>query len=368
MKRLTAFQVENAKPGATRREISDGSSGLYLVVQPSGHRSWAVRFRIDGQTRKLTLPAGLSLAEARVQAAAARKAAEAGADPTEAKKEAEAKRELAVATTLRAVADIYLAKITKTLRTADQIAATLRRLVYPVLGAMPIAAVKRKHVSELFDRIEAENGSVMADRTASYLSQVFKFQERRDHEFVSPMIFGMRGNSAKVRTRILSDTELRAIWNTGDQITRFLLVTAARRGEAGGLAWSELDAGDWILPAERKKRGLPLVRPLSAVALAIIEARPHEGDFVFFGGDPDKPFRSWVRHKKRIDAASGVTGWCWHDLRRTSRTIMAKAGVPHEHAEQCLGHITGSAVSRVYNRYDFHAEKKHAYEVLASAI
>ena len=47
-KRLTALSVENAKPGPLRREISDGGSGLYLIVQPSGHKSWAVRSRCLG--------------------------------------------------------------------------------------------------------------------------------------------------------------------------------------------------------------------------------------------------------------------------------------------------------------------------------
>ena len=54
-KRLTALSVENAKPGTARREISDGGSGLYLIVQTSGHRSWAVRGRVNGVTRKVTL-------------------------------------------------------------------------------------------------------------------------------------------------------------------------------------------------------------------------------------------------------------------------------------------------------------------------
>ena len=54
-RKLTAVSIANARPGAARREISDGGSGLYLVLQPSGKRSWAVRYRIAGKPRKLTL-------------------------------------------------------------------------------------------------------------------------------------------------------------------------------------------------------------------------------------------------------------------------------------------------------------------------
>src|SRR5215471_8580776 len=118
---LTAKSVENAKPGSARREISDGGSGLYLVVQPSGHKSWAVRFRVNGIPRKLTLPAGLTLAEAREQAASAAKEAQRGNDPTKTKKAAKQAREIAKANTFAAVALLYLnSDRTKRLRSFHQ--------------------------------------------------------------------------------------------------------------------------------------------------------------------------------------------------------------------------------------------------------
>ena len=56
MTKLTTRLVETAKPGANRREIPDALlPGLYLVVQPSGAKSWAVRYRHVGRPRKHTL-------------------------------------------------------------------------------------------------------------------------------------------------------------------------------------------------------------------------------------------------------------------------------------------------------------------------
>ena len=81
---LTARAVEAARPQATRQEIPDGAlPGLYLVVQPSGARSWAVRYRHAGKPRKATLGAfpALTLADARDAARAALRAAAEGADP-----------------------------------------------------------------------------------------------------------------------------------------------------------------------------------------------------------------------------------------------------------------------------------------------
>jgi Arm DNA-binding domain len=66
MARLTALTIQNLRPTSRRREIPDGN-GLYAVVQPSGRKSFDVRYRYDGKTHKLTLPRGLTLAEARVK-------------------------------------------------------------------------------------------------------------------------------------------------------------------------------------------------------------------------------------------------------------------------------------------------------------
>jgi integrase len=76
---------------------------------------------------------------------------------------------------------------------------------------------------------------------------------------------------------------------------------------------------------------------------------------------------SFAQLKHKMDEASGVTGWTLHDLRRTARSLMSRAGVPTDHAERCLGHVIGG-VRGVYDRYEFHAEKKRAYEALAAQI
>jgi hypothetical protein len=56
-KQLTAPAVRRLRPAKQRREIPDGGcAGLYLIIQPSGAKSWALRFRRPGgATAKLTL-------------------------------------------------------------------------------------------------------------------------------------------------------------------------------------------------------------------------------------------------------------------------------------------------------------------------
>src|SRR5262249_21859582 len=93
-KQLTAKSVENLKPKNTRQEIPDGGCrGLYLIVQPTGRKAWAVRYRFEGKPRKLTLDSTLTLAEAREHATKALREVERGNDPATLKYDAAAKAE-----------------------------------------------------------------------------------------------------------------------------------------------------------------------------------------------------------------------------------------------------------------------------------
>src|SRR5215471_12502621 len=144
-RKLTAKTIENLRPEPRRREISDGGSGLWLVMQPSGRRSWAVRYRYAGRPTKLTLggwPA-LTLAAARKGAADALHELARGHDPAAARKAAALTAAAARANTVVAVCEEYLKREGSRLRTADQRVSILRRLVYPALGDRPVESIRR---------------------------------------------------------------------------------------------------------------------------------------------------------------------------------------------------------------------------------
>jgi hypothetical protein len=72
---------------------------------------------------------------------------------------------------------------------------------------------------------------------------------------------------------------------------------------------------------------------------------------------PGGGLRGFSKLKTRLDALSGVKAWRWHDLRRTARTGMTRLGVPREHAEAAINHVSGrSALERTYDRHDYAAE------------
>jgi integrase len=372
MAKLTDKRIQNAKPREKRYLIPDNGNGFYAAIQPSGHKSFVTFTRLKGG-KQVKVTHGdyptLSLADARVLHAETVKQAKAGADPRDPKKDAERHRREAAANTFRVVAEDYLTtdKMAKK-RTVDQVRDKLERLVFPVLGDRPVADIKRKDITALLGTIARRNGPVMADRTMSAISGVCKHYRVSDSDYVLPIIPEMKHADAKdrVRQRVLNDDEIKAIWDTGDAFTRFLLLTSARRDEVAAMQWREINGNDWTLPAERNKAKVDLIRPLSKLALD--QLPPHAGDDDYvFGHVPDRPFGSFARLKKRIDAASGVKGWRFHDLRRTAKTRMAKAGVPRLHSEQCLGH-TIKGVEGTYDVHDYYSEKRQAYAMLAAHI
>jgi len=174
----------------------------------------------------------------------------------------------------------------------------------------------------------------------------------------------------QARSRILDDDELRAIWKaTADYpvfgaLLRFILLTATRRYEAGKMRWSELSGDTWIIPAARYKTNLDHVIPLSVMALAVLP--PRNGEFVF-SKNGHQAMGGYERHKQAIDEASGVSGWVIHDLRRTARSLLSRAGVASDHAERCLGHVIGG-VRGVYDRHEYFDEKAKAFEALALQV
>jgi integrase len=76
---------------------------------------------------------------------------------------------------------------------------------------------------------------------------------------------------------------------------------------------------------------------------------------------------NFSRDKEKLDAASGVTSWTVHDLRRTARSLLSRAGVRPDIAERVLGHAVGG-VERVYDRHHYDDEKADALRRLAALI
>jgi integrase len=376
-KRLTDIAISNLKPGPTRREMPDGK-GLYVVVQSSGHKSFCVRYRHKGRPRKLTFPAGITLAAARRLAAEAKEQVEQNLDPAAKKQAAKVAAMEAAENTVAHICAAYLKREGGKLRTSGQRESIFRRLVYPAIGDKPIDSIRRSDIFAMLDKIADRNGARMSDVTLSTLRRVLNWYALRDDNFRSPIVPGMQRQNAKDhrRERILSDDEIRALWATTADNTAFstlirvLLLTGARRNEVAGMKWDEIDAdGVWTLPESRSKTKVEVVRPLSKAALAVLEGMPRiDGCDFIFTSNGITPIASFSDPKAALDAQSRVVGWRLHDLRRTARSLLSRCkGVSVDHAERVLGHSVSDLRAR-YDRHGYVEEMRFAVEALAQMV
>jgi len=189
----------------------------------------------------------------------------------------------------------------------------------------------------------------------------------------------------RARDRVLSDEEMRDLWAALDQakvppcyppFIRALLLTGQRRNEVARSDWREISAGIWTIPATRYKTKLEHVVPLTDAVLALL-GEPKAKGFVFSndgGGHPlagfGKPKAALDRKIDEIRKARGLESmpaWRLHDLRRTARSLMSRAGVSADVAERVLGHVI-AGVRGVYDRHGYEAEKRDALERLAALV
>jgi integrase len=405
-KTLTVQSVERFKPDPNKRlEVPDGLlPGLYFVLQPSGVRSWAVRYRHRGKPRKLTLgpyPV-LDLGTARARGREALQVVALGRDPASEKQETLKAARLAEpgADTIASIVATFLdrhARAKTKANTADDTERLFRLHVLPQWGERCIQDITRRDVIALLDGIVDKGTPITANRTLGAVSKLFNWSLDRAIIETSPCIRITRPSQEKSRDRVLTDDELRLIWKAASrkgwpfgQLIQTLMLTAQRRTEVGDVRWGELkDGGLWTISGSRTKNGAEHDVPLSEPAQAILAsaARIAGSEFVFTTTGV-RPISGYSQAKERLDAlmlqiareeateacqeASAVTlaPWRIHDLRRSAASGMARMGFAVHVIEAVLNHRSGqiSGVAAVYNRHSYLPEKRRALEAWATHV
>jgi integrase len=377
-KSLTVKSIENLRPAEVRREIPDGR-GLYLVVQPSGVKSWAVRYRSGGKPRKLTLgtfPA-ISLADARRKAADALATVARGNDPAAQKRDAAIAAAEKDGDTFAALAQQFIdLHVDRHLRrnTADQ----YRHLLKIAGGAWAdrsVHSIRRRDVVQLLDEI-ARDRPVSANRMLGVLSKFFRWLASRDVTENLPVLGVRRPTAEKSRDRVLSTDEIRRLWGACGQVGRMgdmvklLLLTGQRRGEIGGMRWNEIAGDLWIIPGERTKNKRTHSVPLSLQAARLIEPQARIGEGVFSENSEGRS-GTLSRYKRQIDAVMKPDApWVFHDLRRTCVTHLSEMGFDRDLVELIVNHVSGSrgGVAGTYNRSERMADRRAALQRWADHI
>jgi integrase len=285
----------------------------------------------------------------------------------------------------------YVAR--KGLRSQDEIERILNYYVYPVWERRPFFEIRRLDVNALLDRVVERHGPSQADGVLAVLRSIANWFQTRDENYVSPIVKGMRRDqrkaSERARDRILGDEEIRLVWRaceasgTYGALVRLLLLTAQRLDKVVKMRWDDISSeGVWTIRSEPREKGNAGQIKLPRLALDTIAAQPQidNNPHVFPGSargrrhpsaDRSAPpsFNSFSQRKEELGEKlpADMEPWTLHDLRRTARSLMARAGVADNVAERVLGHAI-AGVQGVYNRHSYASEKADALQRLANLV
>ena len=398
VKAFTPKGIEAMKPDpAKRREFPDPAlSGLYLVVQPSGAKGWALRYRWANKPKKLTLGKWpiMGLADARGAASEAIAKVEAGADPGAEKKKAKAVRieaQLSERDTIKTLVEQYAKRHLASLKSGAVVKRELERHVVTVWGDRDIHDIAKRDVIDLLDGIADSGRVVSANRVRSYLGTFFNWAVDRDIIATSPAQGVKPVAKEKSRDRVLMDDEIRLFWRACDDLGfpwgplgQTLLLTGQRLGEVAGMTDAEISGDTWHMAPARTKNGRAHAVPLSEAVNAVlggVERVKGKPGYVFTttGESPVSGYHKGRNHiaERMAEIASEQAGeaveishWTFHDLRRTAATGMARLGIPVRVTEAVLNHVSGTAagIVSVYQRHDYADEKRAALAAWARLV
>ena len=363
-KKLTAVAVASLPPGI----YTDAAcAGLTLRVGVK-RRTWSVFHRVSGRLTQTTIGhfPTMGLADARKAAGTLAERIEAGAPA-----EPPAPHPRAAVLTLGGLIDRYerhrRRKGGKGMKSLDEALRTVRRGLADYLK-LPAVQFSKADLRAARDVIAAR-APTAANRFQAYLGPVLRWADSEDlipHDFSRAVI--RVGREVK-RDRVLSREEIAAVWRAshelGDsrpaqnfgRLVRFLIVTGQRLGEAQNMRHGDLLGGIWRLAAEDTKAGRE--HRLKLPPLALEQVGIGEAKQLVFPGEAETIIGALSKLKARLDAASGVTGWRLHDLRRTCATCMQELGVSHDVVQGVLNHSI-AGVGGVYLRSQMATAKAEA--------
>ncbi|MDE2395454.1 MAG: integrase arm-type DNA-binding domain-containing protein [Burkholderiales bacterium] len=356
--------------------------GLALQVTATGARSWTLRIVIAGKRRDMGLGnyPEVTLATAREKARAARELVRQGVDPIERQQAAASalRASMVEALTFKECAAAYMKAHRagwKNARHAQQWANTLAQHAYPVIGELLVRDVKLSHVMAVLEPIWTTTNET-AVRLRGRIELVLDWAAARglrdglnparwrghlDKLLPKPSKVNQAEHHAALPVGDIGAfmAQLRAAQGMGARALEFVILTAARSGEVRGATWPEIDrdAKVWTVPAERMKAGKEHRVPLTAEALALLDALPRMPgtDLVFpapRGGVLSDMTLTAVLRRLDVPAVP-------HGFRSTFRDWAAeRTNYPRDVAEMALAHAIGDKVEAAYRRGDLFQKRR----------
>lgn len=393
---LTDAKIKGLRPPETGQEehADKNVPGLRVRIGKRGAPTFILRKRIAGKACNVSLgrfhEKTFTLAAARAKARDIISGIEAGEDPRPAPATAAEEKDRH---TFKAISEAFLERHVdrNNLRSAKETRRIFESYVWPEWGSQLFLDIRRRAVTELLDKVEdrkaGESGSmggpVQADRVLAALSKFFAWHASRDDDYVSPIVRGMRRTKPRerARKRVLgltvdgeaNDAELRLFWTAAGEagaygaFLKLCLLTAQRRAKVMHMQRAAIVDGTWSIEAEAREKANAAVLDLPPMAAAIIEEMPEiaENPYVLAGAGKaalwpgDKLKKDFDAKLAKANGGQEIPHWTIHDLRRTAKTLMRRAGVDSEISERVLGHVI-AGVEGVYDRHGYRQEKADA--------
>ena len=419
-KPLTVKAIENAKACGKRSEIPDGDMpGLYLIIQTSGAKSWAYRYRFGNAPKKLTIGAfpQIPLSDARALARAAARTVAEGYDPGEkkrAKKEADAAtfedaarrflrrhaRPNCSETHFKGTAWIFGLKPDP----SDEKGVALipcpnKKSLIRKWGKRSPSSIKEREIVNFLDDIVDGGTPVLANRILSALSKFFVWAKGPEGGRIvdaNPCIEIKKPAKEKEGERILSTAEIRALWRAADRMGhpqgsayKMLLLTGQRKTIVGQCHASHVDRreGIWTIPANQQgAKGTGNTLPITDTMAAIFD-QCATAPYLFSTTGGEKPLYLGDKLKRDLDkfmleelrkeaAEEGddpstvhLRDFDNHDIRRTMRTELSGLPIPKGEIvnELIVGHRQ-TKIKRTYDKFAYLEEKRKGLELWAARL
>ncbi len=352
--------IRGLKPAAKLYEERDrGCPGLVMRVGQRGLKVWEVVVSRDGRRRRIRLGTypDVSLAMAR------RLASEHKSAPAV----------HSAGFRVRDLWDMYRAEMAPKRRAFGDVEMVWNKWAEPIIGNVRLDDLNIRHGAELIGEVVKHSTPDRARKVIRYLSPMLRFAAGRGLIPANPWAGIHLPEGVAARDRVLRPEEWRALWQWGQgavypwgALLCVLMASAQRLNEVAGMTWDELEGNVWAIPAPRHKSQRRHEVPLSAALVALIEAQPRH-DVNVFSTRLGRAVVPGSTLKNRIVRETGVTGWRFHDIRRSGATRMAEGGVSRFIIERVLGHVEGS-VTAIYDRHHYRDEKRAALEVLAETL
>lgn len=406
---LTDTQARKAKGGEKPYKLAD-SGGLFLLVSPTGHRSWRMKYRFGAKEKLLTFGSypDISLIEARARREEAKSALRSGRDPAVEKKQATAARALGASNTFEACArawhDLNRPRWSKV--HAGNVIDSLEKDMFPAIGALPVKDVTEALLLSALRKVERRGAIETAHRIRQRASDVFAYaaaggMRTGDPAAVVKSLLKPKPKAGKQPAltdlaecrQLIADVEAERASPITKLANRLIALTAVRSAVQRHCRWTELEglegaAPIWRVPPSTMKLALKLkddvtfehLVPLSRQAVEAIEAlRPLTGHLPYLFPNDRHAHRPMSENAVRaliIRAAGGIYRHrhCPHGWRSSFSSLMnewrRRDGRPddREVINLMLAHVAEDKVEGAYNRAAHLERRRELAQIWADMI